>query len=113
MRRAQEAYDSCTSTMGSIRTASKQLLSLVETNSLQANNTRQCLQKARLMEPFSAKLGAVLFETNRSNLSCSHIRQVLQEAAPVFMDLLKSEQELVQLVIDETKRKKKKRKSLE
>lgn len=81
--RAQQAYDQCTRTMSSIRTASRELLLLVPADSLQASSTRECLMKARSMEPHSARLEQILFDSDHDH---EKIRSILQAAAPVYQD---------------------------
>ena len=104
MKRAQEAYDSCTRTMSSIRTASRELLLLVPPGSLQASATKACVVQAREMEPHSAKLEDILFAEIKCDIH--QIEKILQEAAPVYIKLAQSEQELVEITQNEMKKAK-------
>ena len=103
--RRKEAYDQCTRTCSSIREASKELLNLVPPDSLAACSTRTAISKARLLEPHIIKLEGYLFEQNRSLLSFDKIREVLCASAPLFSDLQKAEQELVELTTNEQRKK--------
>ncbi len=76
MKRVQEAYDTCTRTMSSIRDASRQLLLLVPPGSLQASATKACVVQAREMEPHSAKLEDILFGDMKMDVA--YIRKVLR-----------------------------------
>ena len=100
LARLQEAYDECTRTCTSIRSASKRLLSIVDATSLSANQTRTCVIKARQMEPHLMKFESVLFETEKAVVDAVHVRQILKDAAQPNSDLWKSEQELVRLTIN-------------
>ena len=74
--KAQEAYDCCTRTVSSIREASKELLTLVQPDSLAASCTRTAVSKARKLEPYISQLEGVLFSSGSEHqMSCEDIRK--------------------------------------
>lgn len=75
MRRLQEAYDCCTRTTSSIRSSSRDLLSLVASNSIAAASTKMAVVKARALEPYVGTLENLLF-TEAKMVSIAQVKEV-------------------------------------
>ena len=87
MKRVQEAYDTCTRTMSSIRDASRQLLLLVAPGSLQASATKACVVQASQMEPWTEKLEGILF--GEVKFDVAYIKKVLRPSDPLRREVLR------------------------
>ena len=107
MTRLQEAYDNCTRVGSSIRMSSQKLFTLVSPTSLQAQAPKACLQSARRLEPFCAKMESILFSSEETSAKPDDIRSLLCDAAPLYKEVENAEQHLVQVVLDEEKKVKK------
>ena len=103
----QEAYDNCTRVGASIRMSSQKLFTLVSPTSLQAQAPKACLQAARRLEPYCARMESILFSSEQTHAKPDDIRLLLCEAAPLYKEVENAEQHLVQIVLDEEKKVKK------